>query len=51
MKFALKYPNITPQPAASYIFRTWNICQRDFAADAYARNDRLPSPSAPAVSA
>ena len=47
MKFALKYPSVFSEQINRKIFRGWNICQRDFAADAYDRGDPAPRPEPP----
>lgn len=47
MKFALNYPRFVPDKIAKAIFRSWNSCQRDFAATAFATNDVRPAPLPP----
>ncbi|MEG1824222.1 MAG: hypothetical protein RR501_05555 [Cloacibacillus sp.] len=47
MKFALNYPRVVPDKIAKAIFRSWNSCQRDFAAAAFATNDARPAPLPP----
>lgn len=47
VKLALGFPWLLPESVRSGIFRRWNRCQRDFTADAYAKDDPAPRPEPP----